>query len=84
MEIFINRFFDHVLILFIHVHTLCYDQDADWQEFYDETRRLCDLRLFQPMLKLMEPKGNRDETILNTEIGKNILFTLLRKISQII
>ena len=44
-------------------------QDADWQEFYDETRRLCDLRLFLPMLKLMEPKGNRDEKMLNTEIG---------------
>ena len=33
-------------------------QDAEREEFYDETRRLCDLRLFQPILKVMEPKGN--------------------------
>ena len=26
-------------------------QDAEREEFYDETRRLCDLRLFQPILK---------------------------------
>ena len=46
-------------------------QDAEREEFYDETRRLCDLRLFQPILKVVEPKGNRDEKILNSEIGKN-------------
>ena len=27
-------------------------QDAEREEFYDETRRLCDLRLFQPILKV--------------------------------
>lgn len=26
--------------------------DAEHEEFYDETRRLCDLRLFQPILKV--------------------------------
>jgi phosphatidylinositol-4,5-bisphosphate 3-kinase len=26
--------------------------DAEHEEFYDETRRLCDLRLFCPMLKV--------------------------------
>ena len=31
-------------------------QDAEREEFYDETRRLCDLRLFQPILKVR----NRD------------------------
>lgn len=31
--------------------------DAEREEFYDENRRLCDLRLFQPVLKLVEPKG---------------------------
>lgn len=45
-------------------------QDAEREEFYDETRRLCDLRLFQPILKIMEPLGNREEKMLNYEIGK--------------
>ena len=45
-------------------------QDANREEFYDETRRLCDLRLFQPILKVVEPKGNRDEKMLNYEIGQ--------------
>ena len=31
-------------------------QDAEREEFYDETRRLCDLRLFQPILKVLEIK----------------------------
>ncbi|KAK6177652.1 hypothetical protein SNE40_015711 [Patella caerulea] len=44
-------------------------QDAEREEFYDETRRLCDLRLFQPILKVMEPIGNREEKMLNYEIG---------------
>ncbi|XP_067828170.1 phosphatidylinositol 4,5-bisphosphate 3-kinase catalytic subunit alpha isoform isoform X3 [Heptranchias perlo] len=44
-------------------------QEAEREEFYDETRRLCDLRLFQPLLKVIEPVGNREEKILNREIG---------------
>ncbi|XP_059152563.1 phosphatidylinositol 4,5-bisphosphate 3-kinase catalytic subunit alpha isoform-like [Physella acuta] len=48
---------------------LAITQDAMKEEFYDETRRLCDLRLFQPILKIMEPKGNRQEKMLNYEIG---------------
>ncbi|CAL1536446.1 unnamed protein product [Lymnaea stagnalis] len=48
---------------------LAITQDAMREEFYDETRRLCDLRLFQPILKVMEPKGNRQEKMLNYEIG---------------
>lgn len=44
-------------------------QDAEREEFYDETRRLCDLRLFQPILKVVEPKGNKEEKMLNSEIG---------------
>nr|XP_033780829.1 phosphatidylinositol 4,5-bisphosphate 3-kinase catalytic subunit alpha isoform-like isoform X4 [Geotrypetes seraphini] len=44
-------------------------QEAEREEFYDETRRLCDLRLFQPILKVIEPVGNREEKILNREIG---------------
>ncbi len=45
-------------------------QDAEREEFYDETRRLCDLRLFQPVLKLVEPIGNREEKMLNYDIGQ--------------
>ncbi|XP_029436299.1 phosphatidylinositol 4,5-bisphosphate 3-kinase catalytic subunit alpha isoform-like isoform X3 [Rhinatrema bivittatum] len=44
-------------------------QEAEREEFYDETRRLCDLRLFQPILKVIEPVGNREEKILSREIG---------------
>ncbi|XP_006787079.1 phosphatidylinositol 4,5-bisphosphate 3-kinase catalytic subunit alpha isoform-like [Neolamprologus brichardi] len=44
-------------------------QEAEREEFYDETRRLCDLRLFQAFLKVIEPVGNREEKILNREIG---------------
>lgn len=44
-------------------------QDAEREEFYDESRRLCDLRLFQPILKLVEPKGNKEEKMLNYDIG---------------
>ena len=46
-------------------------QDAEREEFYDETRRLCDLRLFQPILKLVEPMGNKEEKMLNTKLSKN-------------
>ena len=44
-------------------------QDAEREEFYDEPKRLCDLRLFQPLLKLVEPKGNKEEKMLNYDIG---------------
>lgn len=44
-------------------------QDAEREEFYDESRRLCDLRLFHPILKVVEPKGNKEEKMLNSEIG---------------
>ena len=45
-------------------------QEADKEEFYDETRRICDLRLFQPFLKVVAPKGNREEKMLNYDIGE--------------
>lgn len=48
-------------------------QEAEREEFYDESRRLCDLRLFQPILKVIEPVGNREEKILNREIGESRL-----------
>lgn len=49
-------------------------QEAEREEFYDETRRLCDLRLFHPILKVIEPLGNREEKILNREIGRRTLI----------
>lgn len=51
------------------------NQDAENEEFYDETRRLCDLRLFQPILRVVEPQGNREEKMLNTDISE-FLFNL--------
>ena len=51
-------------------------QEAEREEFYDETRRLCDLRLFQAFLKVIEPVGNREEKILNREIGRSGVFSL--------
>ena len=44
--------------------------DAEREEFYDEGRRLCELRLFQPVLKLVEPVGNKEEKIANSKIRK--------------
>jgi len=44
-------------------------QDAEREEYYDETRRLCDLRLFKPVLKVVEPAGNKEEKMLKYDIG---------------
>ena len=30
---------------------------------------MCDLRLFQPILKVVEPAGNKEEKMLNYDIG---------------
>ncbi|CAG7732141.1 unnamed protein product [Allacma fusca] len=44
--------------------------DAKKEEFHDETRRLCDLHLFVPFLKLVEPNAStRQESILNSQIS---------------
>ena len=59
-----NHLSDPVSYIFVSI-----TQDAEREEFYDETRRLCDLRLFQPILQVVEPKGNREEKIVNYEIG---------------
>ena len=47
-------------------------KDAKCEEFYDEHRRLCDIHLFQPIMKLIEPKGNKEEMILNQNITQAI------------
>lgn len=47
-----------------------YTLAGEQEEFYDETRRLCDLHLCLPLLRLVEPEGNRHEKILNAQIGR--------------
>ncbi|XP_042869031.1 phosphatidylinositol 4,5-bisphosphate 3-kinase catalytic subunit alpha isoform-like [Penaeus japonicus] len=44
-------------------------QDAEQEEFWDEAKRLCDLRLFSPILKVVEPRGSKEEKVLNYEIS---------------
>lgn len=55
--------------------------DGKLEEFYQESRRLCDLRLFDLMLKLVEPIGNPEEKKLNSmidiAIGKKVAELLL-------
>lgn len=50
--------------------------DAKLEEFYEESRRLCDLRLFDLMLRLVEPEGNKEEkrlcSMIDLAIGKKI------------
>lgn len=50
--------------------------DAKLEEFYEESRRLCDLRLFDLMLKLIEPEGNKEEkrisSMIDLAVGKKI------------
>merc|ERR1719334_723672 len=43
-------------------------QDGEREDFYDETRRLCDLRLFKPVLKVEQYKGHHRENVLNSRI----------------
>lgn len=46
--------------------------DALREEFHDESRRLCDLRLFHPSLSLVVPQGIANEVITKTEISQAI------------
>lgn len=45
-------------------------QDGVREDFYDETRRLCDLRLHEAYLKVREPHGNKDEKMFNQYLSK--------------
>ncbi|XP_004227276.3 phosphatidylinositol 4,5-bisphosphate 3-kinase catalytic subunit alpha isoform-like [Ciona intestinalis] len=47
-------------------------KDAETEEFYDEHRRLCDIHLFQPILKLAAAKGNREEKMLKQTITQAV------------
>lgn len=55
--------------------------DAKLEEFYEESRRLCDLRLFDLMLRLVEPQGNKEEkrlsSMIDLAIGKKVNELLL-------
>jgi len=51
--------------------------DAKKEEFHDEMRRLCDLHLFVPFLKLVESNiSTKKENILNSQISKILNFKL--------
>ena len=60
----------------IKKHVFVGRQDAEREEFFDENRRLCDLRLFMPLLKLVEPVGNKEEKMVNSEIGSALGFSV--------
>lgn len=38
-------------------------------EFFDESKRLCDLHLIHLCLQLEEPRGNKEEQLVNTKLG---------------
>ena len=50
--------------LFVGVTT-----DYDKEEYWDENKRFCDLRLFSPLLKLIEPKGTLEEKSMDYSIS---------------
>jgi phosphatidylinositol-4,5-bisphosphate 3-kinase len=47
----------------------CVNQAAVHEELEDETRRLCDVRPFCPMLKLVTRNCGRAERLLDSKIG---------------
>ena len=49
-------------------------QDAKCVEFYDDSKRICDLRLFYTFFKLNEVQGNLEENLINADISKAIGF----------
>ncbi|CDW55785.1 phosphatidylinositol 4,5 bisphosphate 3 kinase [Trichuris trichiura] len=48
------------------------NQDGKREEIYDERRRLCDLRMFWPVLCLLEPVGNLEEKSVNYLISQAV------------
>lgn len=47
----------------------CINQAAVHEELEDETRRLCDVRPFLPMLKLVTRNCGRADRLLDSKIG---------------
>lgn len=48
------------------------NQEAKSIEYYDYSKRLCDLKLFYLFFKLIEAEGNLEEKLLNANISKAI------------
>ncbi|CAH1772431.1 unnamed protein product [Owenia fusiformis] len=48
---------------------MCISSLAVREELVDESRRLNDIRPFQPMLKVVERTGNKEEKLLNSQIS---------------
>lgn len=47
-------------------------QDAKSTEFYDNSKRICDLKLFHLFFKLVEVQGDLEEKLINSDISKSI------------
>ncbi|KAK2184803.1 hypothetical protein NP493_252g03001 [Ridgeia piscesae] len=52
-----------------HYVFMCVTQMGEKVEQLDEERRLCDVRPFYPMLKVIERKGNTAEKVINAQIS---------------
>jgi len=48
------------------------NQEAKSIEYYDYSKRLCDLKLFYLFFKLVEAEGNLEEKLINSNISKAI------------
>jgi hypothetical protein len=47
-------------------------QEAKLTEYYDYSKRICDLKLFHLFFKLIEIQGNLEEKLINSDISKSI------------
>lgn len=48
------------------------NQEAKMVEYYDNTKRLCDLKMFYTFFKIIEIQGNLQEKTFNSELSKAI------------
>ncbi|GAB6031821.1 hypothetical protein CHUAL_010223 [Chamberlinius hualienensis] len=48
---------------------MCTNWQAEHEELVDETRKLCDIKPFLSVLKVVERKGDKAENLLNAKIG---------------
>uniref|UniRef100_A0A6Q2ZD82 phosphatidylinositol-4,5-bisphosphate 3-kinase n=1 Tax=Esox lucius TaxID=8010 RepID=A0A6Q2ZD82_ESOLU len=68
----------------------CINSTAEREELEDETRRLCDVRPFMPVLRLVAREGDRVEKLTNTQIslligkGRNYYYYSLHKLMKIV
>ena len=45
------------------------NRQAEQEECWDESQRLCDIRWYKPLFKLVEKKGDSDEKVFASKIG---------------